>query len=316
MRRTIVEERTSYALVGAFVLAAVVVTVGSIIWILGGRPTESSDVYVVEFNRDVSGLSLGSPVRYLGVDVGAVTAMNLMTDGATQVAVQVEVAATTPIDGGTYASLAYQGITGVAYISLAADPGEFALLSIDAVHEYPVIPARDVGLPALLAQSGNITAQVDILLTQLGDLLSEGNRTAVGRSLSNIAALSEELAGERETLAALPQRLTDALDDLNGTTDQLNVLLDRAEPDLLAAIAQLNQTTASVARLSSQLEGWFGSNGEDLDAFVADGLRELPKLVAETRGSLRGLDMLLTNVRQNPSQLIYQPQQNTVEVDP
>ena len=199
------EERTSYVLVGAFVLAAVAVTVGSIIWILGGRSTESSDIYVVEFNRDVSGLSLGSPVRYLGVEVGAVTAMDLITDRPTHVAVQVEVAASTPINDGTYASLAYQGITGVAYISLAADPGEFAPLSVDAVHEHPVIPARDVGLPALLAQSGNITAEVEILLEQLGDLLSEGNRASVGRSLSNIAALSEALAGERETLAALPQ---------------------------------------------------------------------------------------------------------------
>ena len=310
------EERTSYVLVGAFVLAAVAVTVGAIIWILGGRSTESSDIYVVEFNRDVSGLSLGSPVRYLGVDVGAVTAMDLITDRATHVAVEVEVAARTPINDGTYASLAYQGITGVAYISLAADPGEFAPLAVDAVHEHPVIPARDVGLPALLAQSGNITAEVEILLEQLGDLLSEGNRASVGRSLSNIAALSEALAGERETLAALPQRLADALDDLNGATDQVNVLLDRSEPDLLASIAQLNQTTASVARLSSQLEGWFGSNGDDVDAFVADGLRELPKLVAEIRGSLRGLDMLLTSVRENPSQLIHRPQQNTVEVDP
>jgi phospholipid/cholesterol/gamma-HCH transport system substrate-binding protein len=311
-----VEERTSYVLVGAFVLAAVAVTVASIIWIAGGRATESLDFYTVEFNRDVSGLDLGSPVRYLGVDVGEVTAMNLITDRGTRVAIEVAIAASTPIHEGTYASLAYQGITGVAFISLAADAGEFAPLSAAAGDGYQVIPARDVGLPALLAQSGNITAEVEILLEQLSDLLGEGNRAAVGRSLSNIAALSDSLAGERETIAALPRRLAEGLDELKGTTDQISVLLDRAEPDLLAAIAQLDQTTASAARLSTQLEGWFDSNDEELDAFVADGLRELPRLVAETRRSLRGIDTLLASIRENPSQVIHRPQQNAVEVDP
>jgi phospholipid/cholesterol/gamma-HCH transport system substrate-binding protein len=311
-----VEERTSYVLVGAFLLAAVAVTVGSIIWIAGGRASESLDVYIVEFDRDVSGLDIGSPVRYLGVDVGEVTAMSLITDRGTRVAVEVAIAASTPIHDGTYASLAYQGITGVAFISLAADAGEFAPLSAAPGDEHGVIPSRDVGLPALLAQSGNITAEIEILLEQLGELLNEDNRAAIDRSLSNIAALSDALAGERETIAGLPGRLAEGLDELKGTTDQIGLLLDRAEPDLLAAIAQLNETTASAARLSNELEGWFGDNSEELDAFVADGLRELPRLVADARRSLRGIDALLASVKANPSQVIYQPQQNAVHVDP
>lgn len=310
------EERTSYALVGVFILVAVAVTVGFLIWMAAGRATESMDFYTIRFSRDVSGLSLGSPVRYLGVDIGEVTAMDLITDRGTQVAVKVAIAASTPIHEGTYASLAYQGITGVAYISLAADPGEFAPLSADAVDEYPAIPARDVGLPALLAQSGSITAEVDRLLVQVGELLGEGNRASVARSLSNIAALTEALAGERETIAAIPQQLVDGLDELKGTMDRVSILLDRVEPDLLAAITQLNQTTANTARLSSRLEAWFGSNEEDLDAFVAEGLREFPRLVAEARRSVRGLDMLLVSFRENPSQVIYRPQRNAVRVDP
>ncbi len=308
-------ERTSYVLIGAFVLAAVAVTVGSIIWIAGGRVTEALGDYTVEFARDVSGLSIGSPVRYLGVDVGEVTAMRLITDRGTRVAVDVSIAASTPIHEGTYASLAYQGITGVAYLSLAADSGDFAPLSAVG-GERPVIPARDVGLPALLAQSGDITAEIEILIEQLGELLGEENRASLGRALSNIADLSSALAAERETIAALPGRLAASLDELRATTDQVSVLVGRAEPDLLAAITQLNETTASAGRLSNRLEAWFSGNEEELDAFVAQSMRELPQLVAEARRSLRSIDTLLDTVRANPSQLIYQPQQNAVEVDP
>lgn len=308
-------ERTSYVLIGVFVLTAVAVTVGSIMWIAGGRATEARVDYTVEFARDVSGLSIGSPVRYLGVDVGEVTAMSLITDRGTRVAVDISIAASTPIHEGTYASLAYQGITGVAYLSLAADSGDFAPLSAVG-GERPVIPARDVGLPALLAQSDDITAEIEILIEQLGEVLGEENRASLGRALSNIADLSAALAAERETIAVLPGRLAASLDELRATTDQVSLLVGRAEPDLLASIKQLNETTASAERLSNRLEAWFSGNEDELDAFVAQTMRELPQLVAEARRSLRSIDTLLDSVRANPSQLIYQPQQNSVEVDP
>ena len=42
-----------------------------------------------------------------------------------RVRVDVEVAKSVPINTGSYASLAFQGITGVAVIKLNADPGAF-----------------------------------------------------------------------------------------------------------------------------------------------------------------------------------------------
>ena len=68
------EERTSYLVVGVFVLTAVAVTLGFTVWISGGRGADAMTNYTLMFDRDVSGLTLGSPVRYLGVDVGEVTA--------------------------------------------------------------------------------------------------------------------------------------------------------------------------------------------------------------------------------------------------
>ena len=310
------EERTSYLVAGVFVLAATAVTVGFTVWIAGGRGAEAMDAYTVMFDRDVSGLTLGSPVRYLGVDVGEVVAMDLISDQGTRVEVEVVVAATTPIHQGTYASLAYQGITGVAFINLAADPGEFPPLSPETGSEYPVIATRDVGLAALFAQSGDITSEVSMLLDQANSLLGEDNQAALTRTLANVELLSEALAGEREELAALPQRLNAALDDLRDMVDQVRGLLDDAQPDLRATTEQLNQATSDVARLTGRLDGWFQSNEQSLDSFVVAGLGELPRLIAETRGTLRELDRLLADVREDPSQFIYQPQRTAIQVEP
>jgi phospholipid/cholesterol/gamma-HCH transport system substrate-binding protein len=298
-----VEERTSYLVVGVFVLAAAAITVAFTVWITGGRSADAMTTYTVMFDRDVSGLTLGSPVRYLGVDVGEVIAIGLMTNQGTRVSVQVTVAAATPIHQGTYGSLAYQGITGVAFINLAADSGEF-------------LPTRDVGLAALFAQSGEITTEVAILLDQANSLLGEDNQASLTRTLANVELLSATLVGERKTLAALPQRLIAALDDLRDMVDQVRGLLDQAQPDLLAAIEQLNRATADVAQLTNRLDQWFGANEKSLDTFVATGLGELPGLVAETRGALRELEKLLMDVREDPSQVIYRPRQNAVQAEP
>ncbi len=310
------EERTSYLVVGVFVLTAVAMTVGFTVWISGGRSADAMTNYTLMFDRDVSGLTLGSPVRYLGVDVGEVAARGLTTNRGTRVSVDVTVEAATPIHQGTYGSLAYQGITGVAFINLAADSGEFPPLMTETDGEYPLIPTRDVGLAALFAQSGDITAEVGRLLSQANSLFGEDNQTSLTRTLANVELLSDTLVTERETLAALPQRLIAALDDLQDMVGQVRGLLDRAQPDLLAATEQLNQATANAARLTNRLDEWFRTNEQSLDTFVAAGLDELPVLIADTRGALRELDKLLTNVREDPSQFIYQPQRTAVQVEP
>lgn len=310
------EERTSYLVVGVFVLAVAAITVGFTVWIAGGRSADTMTTYTVIFDREVSGLTPGSPVRYLGVDVGEVVTISLTMNQETRVSVEVTVAAATPIHQGTYGSLAYQGITGVAFINLAADSGEFPPLATAADREYPVIPSRDVGLAALFAQSGDITTEVGILLGRANSLLGDQNQISLTRTLANVELLSDLLVGEREFLAALPQRLVAALSDLQDMVGRVRSLLDQAQPDLLAATEQLNQATTNIAQLTNRLDLWFQANEEALDTFVAIGLGELPGLVADTQGALRELDKFLTDAREDPSQFIYQPQRTAVQVEP
>ena len=310
------EERTSYLVAGVFVLAVAAITVGFTVWIAGGRSADAMTTYTVIFDRDVSGLTPGSPVRYLGVNVGEVVTISLTMNQETRVSVEVTVAAATPVHQGTYGSLAYQGITGVAFINLAADSGEFSPLTTAASSEYPVIPSREVGLAALFAQSGDITTEVGILLGRANSLLGEQNQISLTRTLANVELLSDLLVGEREFLSALPQQLVAALGDLQDMMGQVRSLLDQAQPDLLAATEQLNQATTNIAQLTNRLDQWFQANEEALDSFVAVGLGELPGLVADTQGALRELDKFLTDAREDPSQFIYQPQRTAVQVEP
>ena len=111
--------RNSYFIVGIFVSVGIITLIVMSLIFAGGRSTESSTHYIVFFERDISGLTLGAPVRYLGVAVGQVDAMRLITGDGTKVRVDLEVLQSTPVTTATYASLAFQGVTGVAFSGMA-----------------------------------------------------------------------------------------------------------------------------------------------------------------------------------------------------
>ena len=309
------EERSNYLLVGVFVLTALVASIGFVLWVAEVRTTKEPEEYVIVFDRDVSGLTVGSPVRYLGVDVGQVADMALITDEGTRVAVRIAVSTEAPVDQGTYASLAYQGITGVAFITLAADGGDYPALSVDPSFGHPVIPARDVGLAALLAESGNITTQVTTVLDRVNELLDGENRDSLGRTLANLEALTGSLAGQRDSIGQLPVELLAAVTRLRATLDQLSTLIDESQPDLRSAVAQVRDASASIASITDRFDRMLSHNNQPLDEFVGEGLGELPGLVADARSALRELDKLLVGLRENPSQLVHRPRQKAMTVE-
>ncbi len=308
--------RNSYLVVGVFVSIGLVTLIVMILSFAGGRSTEPKTRYTVFFQRDISGLTLGAPVRYLGVAVGQVEDLSLTTNGGTNVRIDIEVLQSTPVTTATYASLAFQGITGVAFISLAADRDGQANELVAGDFEYPVIPARAVGLAALLSDAPQITHKVTQLLDRANQLLDENNRAALGRSLANIEKLTESLVGEDDAMASLPDQLRAVLGEFENTLRQVRGTLNRAEPDLVATMTNLNQASTNLANISARLDGWLTDNDRDMQQFISGGLGQMAVLIADTRNTIRELEKLLADLRENPSQLVYEPQNEPAVVEP
>ena len=351
--------RNNYLIVGIFVTSGIVLLVALSLMFAGGNSTGPSQRYTVFFHRDISGLTLGAPVRYLGVGVGQVVDMRLMTNNGSSVRVDLEVLQSTPINSATYASLAFQGVTGVAFISLAADDVEQPMALDAGDFEYPVIPARDVGLAALLSDGPEITHKITLLLDRanriLGEenqavitrslanienlsesladgpeitqkitllldranrILDEKNQAAITRSLANIENLSGSLADQENTIAALPEQLHKILEQAEKSISQLQSTLDQAEPDLLDTMVMINKTATNLANISARMDGWVTGYDRDVDQFIRGGLAQVPALITDTKNTIRELEKLLAELRNNPSQLVYKPQSEPVMVEP
>lgn len=303
--------------VGLFVSIAIVVFVGFILWLTGRSGTQEVERYSVLFEKDVSGLAVGGPVKYMGVNIGSVIQMEIVRRGGILIRVDIEILKTTPVDSDTYASLAFQGITGVAVVNLDSDEeGRHEPLKPATDTPYPLIPVRQIGIAAVLSGAPRIVDRLNDLLVQANELLGEDNRASISRSLNNVEALTASLADSKDTIANLPAGLDQTLAEIRVVVGELKGMVEVVQPDVQSAMEGLQSSTASLANLTSQLDDWMTRNEANLERFVKDGLGEAPALIDSASQTMRDLEKLLATLQEDPSQLIHRPQQDSLEIEP
>jgi phospholipid/cholesterol/gamma-HCH transport system substrate-binding protein len=113
-----VERDAKYAAVAIFALLAIASAFAFVWWYSGKGDRRVHERYEIYFNGSVSGLAEGSPVRYLGVDVGRVENLSVDRANPGRVKILVEVDDTTPVSGATRARLGLLGLTGLLFIDL------------------------------------------------------------------------------------------------------------------------------------------------------------------------------------------------------
>ena len=301
--------------VGLFVAAALAAFIGGTIWLTGRQASEPTANYSILFEKDVSGLMLGGPVYFLGVEVGNLTEMKIVPGNTMRVRVDIEVLKSVPIDQGTYASIAFQGITGVAVIKLAADPGPHAALEKGADSPFPVIQVRETGLTALLENAPVIIDRLDSVLLDINKFLSEENQANIASMIGDLATFSHALAEEKDFIRELPPRLMQSIGELNQTLARINDMAAKLDPGLDSAIGNLDSTMANLEKASARLEEWTASNDEAMNAFMGDGLGQFPALVAETQEAIDEVRKLVKELREDPSRLLYEAREDNVEVE-
>lgn len=301
--------------VGLFVAIALSAFVSATIWLTGNKGAEQSVDYSMYFETDVGGLMLGGPVFFLGVEVGNVTDMAIVAGNPMRVRVDAEVLQSAPIDSGTYASLALQGITGVAVIKLKADPGVHAALQREKDQQNLVITVRDSGFSALLAKAPGVIDKLDSVLVNVNKLLGEENQEFVRKVLADLVTVSSALAEQKTAIGEIPVTLNNAMSELHASLLTIKSMAGDFEPELISAMSSINNAVADLATMSARIESWTATNDSDMNAFMGDGLGQVPALVADTRQLLREIEKLVKDLRENPSSLIYEAKEDSVDVE-
>ena len=92
-------KRSNPALIGAFIVGAIVLAVAGVLVFGSGRFLKQTDRYVIFFGGSVKGLDIGAPVSVRGVRIGSVSDVVLLIDQKTKdvnIKVVVEIERTRP----------------------------------------------------------------------------------------------------------------------------------------------------------------------------------------------------------------------------
>jgi phospholipid/cholesterol/gamma-HCH transport system substrate-binding protein len=309
-----VDRDTNYVVVGAFVLLVIGIAVSFVYWYTGHKDKRTYHRYEIYYDGTVSGLTAGSPVRYLGVDVGKVARIMLEPKNRKRVEVIADIDANAPIDARTEALLSLQGVTGLLFIDLEDDPQSTATGPLPKGDRYPVIHSAPSDIAVLLRRLPDLANHTIALVGHMDQVFSEENVRAFKATLENARVASERAPALLKEIDQMVADIRHASDDVDSAAADLRSVTNSVAPDLKATLANARRMTDSLASASEHLNEFVSHNEPALSRFTNQGLPELERLLRESRDAARDFRELARSLQEDPSRVLYQPSDRGVEV--
>ena len=292
------ETKANYTLIGLFMLAVIVAAFGAVYW-FQGMGGGARAYYRVLFDGSVSGLSTGSPVLFNGLRVGQVTDLSLDAKHSGQVVADIAIDRKVPVHKDTDVGIRFQGLTGIAALSLTGGTASSPTLSGTRDH-----PAE---LVAPVAAGQDVTQTARDVLGRLDQLLSD-NQKALHTALANVNAFTGALARNSkhidDTLANVDKFST----TLAKNSDRLDKIMQGMQ-DLTGGkdgkSGQINEAVRSIRGLAAKLDKRTAAVTDSLSELATSGKKQFDTLSTEARRTLGTLDRTIRNIDKNPSRLIW-----------
>ena len=292
-------ENRSHALIaGLFMLLLGVCAIAALWWFGGKR--EPTDEYQVLTTKNVTGLNLQAQVRYRGVRVGRVDAIDLDARDVRNTLIRIHIRKGLPVTRGTTAKLGYQGVTGIAHV-LLEDSGKDASPLTSSAGELARIPMQDSLIQELSDVGSETLRHARDLLVSVNQVLSPENRQNIAKTLANLETTT---GNAREATAELRQLLTPENARLLSST------LARAEQTAGQASPFFAEARGLVARwqaLGEKLETTLGDPSSGGIGALAPRLNELS---SELSANSRQINRVLQMLEDSPQSLIFGHQKN------
>ena len=264
------ETRANYVLIGSFTLAVIAAAFGFVLWFQSLHTTKARSPLRIVFEGPAAGLRNGGSVNFNGIRVGEVISVKL--DNPRRVVALAMVENSAPIRKDTLVGLEFQGLTGVAAISLKG--GE---------ETAPSVPLDEDGVPVLTADPNrlqDVTEAIRGTLQNINRVVAD-NQEAVKSSLHNLEAFTNSLARNSERIDAIMARV----DGVMGKADNVMLGLDTLAGGKEGG--ELFQTVKSIRELA-----------EDFD-------KRSGALMADGRKTLGDISRAVNNFDRNPTRVLF-----------
>jgi len=327
-----VKTKVSPTVVGFFVLGAMLLGIIALLSLGSFNFLTKPQRFMVYFDESVSGLDLGSPVKFQGVRVGRVAQVNVTYDTSTQqsvVAVLCEFNRNiltepdgSPIDltdrgelegliaAGMRAELGILGLaTGLLYVELdMKDPVEYPVPARDLVPvDFAIIPAAPSAISEFQASLGQILnniKDVDLaglatemhgLLRDTRDQIQNLDTTTISTEIASTARAYREIA-ESPQIPSILTNLDGALTDLRTTLEGIDNSIEPTATELALTLQRLRENLDSLEDATNNASRFITAQS-GLGTEAADALRQLGE-------AARAVGRLADFLERNPNALL------------
>ena len=295
-------ENRSYALMtGFFTVALLVAAILVGLWL--NRDRTEMHPYEIVTTQTIPGLNPQATVRYRGLEVGRVDDIVFDPRVTGQILIRLSIAEGAPVTTTTFASLGYQGVTGIAFIQLDDDRTGSPLLASSKEH-VARIPLRPGLLDQLEKRGLSILEKTEQITNSLNKIVSEENANKITGAVDNISKAAQAF-GE------IPQQLQPTLARMPALTDKL----DRT----MTSVNELSNSATSAARNYDRLATSLQAPGGPIDRAAGavaslEGvttqleMRTLPHFVDmtdEARVSLRAVRRTVDKLGDRPQSILF-----------
>lgn len=293
------ENRAHALAAGLFTLLLGGALLAALWWFSDGR--EDQRGYLLETTGNVTGLNIEAQVRYRGLSAGKVSDIRIDPADPRKILVEIRMRSDIPLTRGTQASLAYQGVTGLAYVELRdrgddpapleAPPGELPRLALS---------------PGLMDQLSDTTLdtlrRVKVVAERITAFFSDENVTRLGTSLKRLESAT---AGIDRTFSEAPAALASIRAVLNDENlSRLSTTLanlERASADATPAMAELRRL---MTRLQGMAERLDSAAAAAEDSVLDNTLPELNHLLKDLTVTSQRIGRLIEEVDAAPQMLL------------
>ncbi|MDR2127819.1 MAG: MlaD family protein [Burkholderiaceae bacterium] len=290
-------ENKAHALAaGLFVLAMTALLAGLAAWLL--RDTASTVVYQLSSRDAVSGLQPQAAVRFKGVAVGKVTAISFDPGTRGNVLITVAIDKNAPVTASTFASLAYQGVTGLSFVQLDDDGSSTAPLP-PFEGGPPRIPIRANFLGRLTDQAQMLIGKLDQTVDHVNQLLGDENQAVLTSTL-------KELNSAASNISQMAQN-ADAILKAQLTPGKTNIpqMIDQATATLASVQEAATDARAAINGLKSQADGVLAQVDGSVSRFGATTLPGIQAMTRDVSHAARRVDRAAGIIGDTPQSLLF-----------
>ena len=288
------DTKINFLKIGLFVIALIFSLLILVFW-LGkfGFEKKKIDEYSIYFQESVSGLNIGSSIKYKGFDVGTVSEIKLNPNNSEEIQIDITIKKDTPIKEDNYAVLGNLGITGLKYIELKGGSNNSKLLQVNE-NGVRIIPSKTSTLTNLVDSTTDITNELTMVLKQMEKLLNDENL----KTISQILLKTQNSMANMEQFSAYLVNNEKKIDEL---IKNINLLSKNGNK----SFDTIEKSADSLKDLSNELLLEVKKGKFDMKDMSKESFDKLNNVLNNLDGTLLQTQTLIDNLNQSPSDILF-----------